>query len=56
MIDFNLTDNDQKILDYVRTEALVARKYARYYDEDEAARPPAALDEAKDYPGVRSLM
>ncbi|MCP3986228.1 MAG: acyl-CoA dehydrogenase [bacterium] len=56
MIDFNLTDNDQKILDYVRTEALVARKYARYYDENEAEFPPEALDEAKDYPGVWSLM
>ena len=56
MIDFNLTDHDQKILDYVRTEALVARKYARYYDENEAEFPPEELDEAKDFPGVWGLM
>lgn len=56
MIDFNLTDTDQKILDYVRTEALVARKYARHYDENEAEFPPEELDEAKDFPGVWSLM
>ncbi|MCP5056550.1 MAG: acyl-CoA dehydrogenase [bacterium] len=56
MIDFNLTDTDNKILDYVRTEALVARKYARHYDENEAEFPPEELDEAKDFPGVWSLM
>ena len=56
MIDFNLTDNDQKMLDYVRSEALVARKYARHYDENEAEFPPEELDEAKDYPGVWSFM
>ena len=56
MIDFNLTDNDNKILDYVHSEALVARKYARYYDENEAEFPPEALDEANDFPGVWSLM
>lgn len=56
MIDFNLTETDQKILDYVRTEALVARKYARYYDENETEFPPEQLEEAKDFPGVWSLM
>ncbi len=56
MIDFNLTDNDNKILDYIRTEALVARKYARYYDENEAEFPPEALDEADQFPGVWSFM
>ncbi len=56
MIDFNLTDNDQKILDYVHSEAVVARKYARYYDENEAEFPPEQLEEAKDYPGAWSFM
>ena len=57
MIDFNLSDNDQKVLDYVRSEALVARKYARHYDENEAEFPPEqARGEAKDFPGVWSLM
>jgi acyl-CoA dehydrogenase len=56
MIDFNLTDNDNKVLDYIRSEALVARKYARYYDENEAEFPPEALDEAENFPGVFSVM
>jgi acyl-CoA dehydrogenase len=56
MIDFNLTENDHKILDYVRSEAVVARKYARYYDENEAEFPPEALEEADQFPGVWSLM
>ena len=34
MIDFTLTANDQKIFDHLRAEGLVARKYARQYDEN----------------------
>jgi len=50
MIDFELSERDRKILDRVREEALVARKYARYYDENEHEFPPDRLEEAKDYP------
>lgn len=56
MIDFTFTENDQKVLDYLRQEGEVARKYARYYDENEHEFPPDTLPEAKDYPGVWSLM
>jgi acyl-CoA dehydrogenase len=35
MIDFTLTEKDRQLLDQVRAEALVCRKYARYYDEHE---------------------
>ncbi len=56
MIDFTLSENDKKLLDYVRTESLVARKYAREYDENEEGFPPDALPEADQYPGVWSLM
>ncbi|MDJ0787561.1 MAG: acyl-CoA dehydrogenase family protein [Myxococcota bacterium] len=56
MIDFSLSENDQKILDYVRSEALVARKYARHYDENEHEFPPEALPEADQFPGVWGLM
>ena len=45
MIDFELTENDKKILDEVRTRALVCRKYARYYDENEQEFPPDELPE-----------
>jgi len=55
MIDFTLTENDRKLLAQVREEALVARKYARYYDENEHEFPPAELPEAKDFPNVYTL-
>ena len=55
MIDFQLTEGDQKILDQVRAEALICRKYARYYDENEHEFPPEELDEAKGKPNVYSM-
>ena len=56
MIDFELTENDQKILDEVRSRALICRKYARYYDENEHEFPPDELEEAKGVPEIYSLM
>jgi acyl-CoA dehydrogenase len=56
MIDFTLTENDQRVLDYVRSEGLVARKYARHFDENEHEFPPDELPEAKDYPGAFAIM
>ena len=55
MIDFELTQNDKKILDSVRTEALACRAYARHYDENEHEFPPDELPEAKDFPPMMSL-
>ena len=52
MIDFELSVKDRELLDYVREEALVARKYARHYDEHEDEFAPDELPEAKDFPGV----
>jgi acyl-CoA dehydrogenase len=49
MIDFTLSPHDQKVLADVREQALVCRKYARYYDENEHEFPPDELPEAKDY-------
>ena len=49
MIDFTLTENDEKILAAVRSEALVCRNYARYYDEHEEEFAPDELPEAKDF-------
>jgi len=56
MIDFTLSANDQKIIDHLKAEGLVARKYARQYDENEHEFPPDELPEAKDWPDVWSLM
>jgi acyl-CoA dehydrogenase len=56
VIDFTLTENDRKVLDYLREEGLVARNYARHYDENEHEFPPDELPEAADYPGVWTQM
>jgi acyl-CoA dehydrogenase len=56
MIDFELSTSDKKILDAVREQALVTRKYARYYDENEHEFPPDELEEAKDFPEVYSML
>jgi acyl-CoA dehydrogenase len=49
MIDFTLTENDRKLLENVRSQALVCRGYARYYDEHEEEFAPDELPEAKDF-------
>ena len=56
MIDLNVSPNDQKILDAVREEALIARRYARHYDENEHEFPPDELPEAKEHPGFMTRM
>ncbi|HVH07699.1 MAG TPA: acyl-CoA dehydrogenase family protein [Myxococcota bacterium] len=56
MIDFTLTENDQKALAAVRAEGLIARKYARHFDENEHEFPPDELAEAKDHPPAFALM
>lgn len=56
MISFDLTENDRKVLDAIREESLIARNYARYYDEHEEEFPPDQLPEAKDRPGFYSLL
>ncbi len=49
MIDFTLSENDRAVLDEVRRQALVCRRYARYYDEHEEEFPPDALPEADQF-------
>jgi acyl-CoA dehydrogenase len=56
MIDFVLSDFDRSFLDEIRRQALVARKYARYYDEHEAEFVPDELPEAKDFPSPLALL
>jgi acyl-CoA dehydrogenase len=56
MIDLNLSPNDERMLAAVREEALIARQYARYYDENEHEFPPDQLPEAKDHPGFMSKL
>ena len=56
MIDFQLTDNDQKILGVVREQALVCRRYARHYDENEHEFPPDELPEARGRQAAFALL
>ncbi len=49
MIEFQLSELDQKILATVREQALISREYARYYDEHEEEFVPDELPEAKDH-------
>jgi len=52
MIDFTLTPKDQELLDQVRAEALICRKYARYYDEHEEEFIPDEFPESADFETV----
>ncbi len=52
MIDFTLTPKDQELLDQVRAEALICRKYARYYDEHEEEFIPDEFPESADFESV----
>jgi acyl-CoA dehydrogenase len=49
MIDFQLTENDEKVLKRVREQALICRGYARHYDENEHEFPPEELPEAAEH-------
>jgi acyl-CoA dehydrogenase len=56
MLDFTLTDSDCQLLDAIRAQGLVARKYARYYDENEQLQAPEELPEAGDLPSPGDLL
>lgn len=52
MIDFTLSETDRDILEQIRREGLVTRKYARHYDDHEEELSPMALAEAADFPSL----
>ena len=52
MIDFTFSPNDQNKIDRLKEQGLVARKYARYYDENESELPPDELPEAADFDSI----
>ncbi len=55
-MDFELSENDKKVLAEVRRQALVCREHARYYDENEHEFPPDALPEADQYESAYTFM
>ncbi|MEE8400394.1 MAG: acyl-CoA dehydrogenase [Desulfobacterales bacterium] len=55
MVDFSLNEKDREILDEVRKEGVVRRRYSREYDDNEKM-PPAEFPEAKDFDYIRTMM
>ena len=55
MIDFQLTQADEKILGAAHDQAIIGRRYARYYDKHEDELEPAEFPEAKDLPNPITL-
>ena len=55
MIDFQLTQADEKILGAAHEQAIIGRRYARYYDKHEDELEPAEFPEAKDLPNPITL-
>ncbi len=49
MIDYTLTENDQAIIRRDREAALICRRYARRYDENEHEMAPDVLPEAEAF-------
>ncbi len=55
MIDFQLTEADEKVLKGAHEQALIARRYASYYDKHEDELEPAEFPEARDLPSLTQL-
>src|SRR5260370_39312996 len=55
MIDFELTIADEKILDSAHQQALIGRRYARYYDKHENELTPEQFPEAANLPNPTRL-
>lgn len=55
MVDLDPTDFEREIVNLAREQAMVARRYARYYDTHEGEPVPDELPEAKDQPNVRRI-
>jgi acyl-CoA dehydrogenase len=55
MIDFELTPADEKVLSSAHRQALIGRRYARYYDKHEDELAPDGFPEASDFPSPTQL-
>ena len=56
MVDFSLTEADEKILELARQEGQIGHRHARYYDKHEDELAPAIFPEVKDKPSPHDLM
>lgn len=50
MIDFELTSADEKVLNSAHQQAIIGRRYARYFDKHEDELTPEEFPEAADFP------
>jgi acyl-CoA dehydrogenase len=55
MIDFQLTPADENVLSKTHEQALIGRRYARYYDKHEDELEPAEFPEANGLPNPITL-
>ncbi len=55
MIDFQLTSTDENVLRSAHEQAIIGRRYARYYDKHEDELQPAEFPEAKNLPNPITL-
>jgi acyl-CoA dehydrogenase len=55
MIDFQLTPTDEKVLGTAHEQAIIGRRYARYYDKHEDELEPEEFPEAKGLPNPITL-
>jgi len=55
MIDFQLTPADEKVLSNAHGQAIIGRRYARYYDKHEDELEPEEFPEAKGLPNPITL-
>ena len=55
MIDFQLTSTDENVLRNAHEQAIIGRRYARYYDKHEDELEPAEFPEAKGLPNPVTL-
>jgi len=55
MIDFELTTADEKILHSAHEQAIIGRRYARYYDQHEDELTPEEFPEAANLPNPTRL-
>ncbi len=55
MVDFTLSEKDQEVINELRKQSVVRRKYARYYDEHEEEIAPNEFPEAKDFEHINMM-
>lgn len=56
MVDFTISEDDNKILDQIIAEGRAGEKYTRYYEDHEDELLPDKFDEADNFPSLMRLL